>query len=211
MHLYWIYWIITYSWLPSASSNTRREKIVWAQNIWVLGKPWENPRITPRLFTCSILHSSSQDDANGVGALPVLLECFGVSFGALFHTRIQLVVDGLDFICKLQSSSVQFSYPPLISRAQEFRVISLTADLETQDQVLMLLYRVSYCIHYCSLQARFHINILPPQKKTTEASSLSPLESLWGIWQFPFLESALLVDGVLFGGRRSEEMRWEEE
>lgn len=133
-----------------------------------------------------------------------------MSFGALFHTRIKLVVDGLDFICKLRSSSVQFSYPPLISRAQEFRDISLTADLETQDQVLMLLYRVSYCIHYCSLQARFHINILPPQK-TTEASSLSPLESLWGIWQFPFLESALLVNGVLFGGRRSEEMRWEEE
>lgn len=84
-----------------------------------------------------------------------------MSFVAFFRVRIKLVVDGLDFVFKLHSSSVQFSYSPLISRAQEFRVISLTSNPETQDQVLLLLSRVSYCIHYCSLQALFYVNILP--------------------------------------------------
>lgn len=84
-----------------------------------------------------------------------------MSFVAFFHVRIKLVVGGLDFVCKLHYSSVQFSYSPLISRAQEFRVISLTADLETQGQILLLLCRVSYCIHYCSLQALFYVSILP--------------------------------------------------
>jgi len=68
-------------------------------------------------------------------------------------------------IYKLHSSSVQFRYSALISTVQEIKVISLTADLEIQGQVLLLLCRVLYCIHYCSLQMLFHVN----KKKVTKS------------------------------------------
>lgn len=80
-----------------------------------------------------------------------------MSSGIAFEVRIKLKLGGLDFIFfyKLQSSSVQFPYSALISRVQEIRFIALTADLETLGQVLLLICRVLYCIHYCSLQAIF--------------------------------------------------------
>lgn len=80
-----------------------------------------------------------------------------MSSGVAFEVRIKLKLGGLDFIFfyKLQSSSVQFPYSALISRVQEIRFIALTADLETLGQVLLLICRVLYCIHYCSLQAIF--------------------------------------------------------
>lgn len=82
-----------------------------------------------------------------------------MSSGTVFDVRITLELGGLDFTCiyKPHSSSVQFLYSPLISRVQEIRVISLTADLEIQGQVLLLLCRVLYCNHYRSLQALFHV------------------------------------------------------
>lgn len=80
-----------------------------------------------------------------------------MSSGTAFEVRIKLKLGGLDFIFfyKLQPSSVQFPYSALISRVQEIRFIALTADLETLDQVILLICRVLYCIHYCSLQAIF--------------------------------------------------------
>lgn len=79
-----------------------------------------------------------------------------MSSGTAFEIKIKLKLGGLDFIFyKLQPSSVQFPYSALISRVQEIRFIALTVDLETLGQVLLLICRVLYCIHYCSLQAIF--------------------------------------------------------
>lgn len=97
---------------------------------------------------------------------------------------------------------MQFCYSPLIPKAKEIRVIFLIADLETQGQVLLLLCRVLYHIHYCSLQAIFHV-----KKKKKSLISYRVYEAsdnllFWGHHSLGIV--------VPFGGRGSEGMRQEE-